>query len=123
METMKEDIISKLDQSPETMKYAMLNNFTVQGTVPITWNNMHDMMILLRQLPIENLQRSIETSLAAKSVRSQSLTAGVPQGAVGFVAGQQAISHYTTWRWVGNLHSLPEHFEFPVYVYFICIYV
>jgi hypothetical protein len=47
METMKEDIISKLDQLLGALKYAMLDNFTIQGTVPITRNKMHDMMRLL----------------------------------------------------------------------------
>jgi hypothetical protein len=122
METMKEDIISKLDQLPEALKYAMLDNFTVQGTVPITRNEMHDMM----RLSIEDLKRSIETSLAAISVRNQSVTVGVTQGATVAVAEQQAISHYTTWRWGGDLHPVPEHFEFPVYVYFhlyICLFL
>ena len=40
----KEEIIAKLEQLPDALKSSMLENFQIEGTVPITRHEMHDMM-------------------------------------------------------------------------------
>jgi hypothetical protein len=41
---MKEGIIAKLEQLPEALKQSMLENFQIEGTVPITRHEMQEMM-------------------------------------------------------------------------------
>ena len=68
---MKDTVVTKLVQLPEALKHTMLDNFQVEGTVPITRQEMQDMMMST----IGDLKTSIETSLQAITLRSQVPTA------------------------------------------------
>ena len=73
---MREEIISKLEQLPEALKHSMLENFQIEGTVPITRHEMQDMM----KSSIDDLKRTIETSLLSLSHRGQDEAVLTPAG-------------------------------------------
>jgi hypothetical protein len=75
---MREVIITKLEQLPEALKQSMLENFQIEGTVPITRHEMHDMM----RLSIDDLKKSIETSLNSLVLRGGDSTSGTPVNAL-----------------------------------------
>jgi hypothetical protein len=107
MVCMKEDIIDKLEHLPEALKQSMLENFQIEGTVPITRHEMQEMM----RLSIDDLKNSIENSLNSIASRTipSALIANTP------IAGHENdVTTYATWTWGGELHPVPEHFEFPV---------
>jgi hypothetical protein len=110
---MREVIITKLEQLPEALKQSMLENFQIDGTVPITRHEMHDMM----RLSIDDLKKSIETSLNSLVLRGGDSTSGTPVNALvdgGNILQVPDMTHYTTWCWNGDIHPVPEHLEFPV---------
>ena len=109
MDSMKYQIINKLAQLPEALKQAMLENFQIDGTVPITRREMHEMM----KTSIDDLKNTIETSLRRLSPRDNRASAPViaeviyePDRERGGIAG------YTAWSWNGHFH--PVNFAFPV---------
>jgi hypothetical protein len=107
MVCMKEDIIDKLEHLPEALKQSMLEDFQIEGTVPITRHEMQEMMRLSK----DDLKNSIENSLNSIASRTipLALIANTP------IAGHENdVTTYATWTWGGELHPVPEHFEFPV---------
>ena len=54
----KESIVAKLEQLPEALKQTMLQNFQIEGTVPITRHEMQEMM----RLSISDLKTTIENT-------------------------------------------------------------
>ena len=108
--SMKEQIIHKLEQLPETLKHCMLENFQIDGTVPITRHEMQDMM----KASIDDLKCTIETSM--RSMSSRDNDASVPVSAGMTVSNNQVsdIANYTSWTWGGQIHPVPEGFNFPV---------
>ena len=106
---MREEIISKLEQLPEALKHSMLENFQIEGTVPITRHEMQDMM----KSSIDDLKRTIETSLLSITHRGQDAAVLTPAG-VNIREAQPDATNYTIWNWKGRLHPVPENFEFPV---------
>lgn len=104
---MRLEIVSKLEQLPEALKQSMLENFQVEGTVPITRHEMQEMM----RSSIGELQKTIENSLNSIASRSIPTATYVNAPIAGHVNN---VAHYTTWNWKGRLHPVPEDFEFPV---------
>ena len=111
MESMKDQIISKLEQLPAALKQSMLENFQIDGTVPITRHEMHEMM----KTSIDDLKNTIETSLRTLSVRDNSASSvPVIAGVTDEIDRVRGIVSYTSWTWNGLIHPVPENFEFPV---------
>lgn len=111
MESMKDQIIGKLEQLPEALKQSMLENFQIDGTVPITRHEMHEMM----KTSIDDLKNTIETSLRNLSVRDNSASSvPVIAGVTDEIDRERGIASYTSWTWNGLIHPVPENFEFPV---------
>ena len=104
----KESIVAKLEQLPEALKQAMLQNFQIEGTVPITRHAMQEMM----RLSISDLKTTIETSLQSIAQRGalQPLVTGVIENRAQAPEGFQ----YSQWNWGGRNHPVPQGFEIPV---------
>jgi hypothetical protein len=64
MVCMKEDIIDKLEHLPEALKQSMLEDFQIEGTVPITRHEMQEMMIQHFRIRYMGTLDRIETSPA-----------------------------------------------------------
>ena len=106
----REEIIAKLEQLPQALKHTMLENFQIEGTVPITRHEMQDMM----KSSIDDLKSTIEASLLTLANRDRD--AATPTAAVVEERGglPPLASNYTLWSWKGKLHPVPENFAFPV---------
>lgn len=104
---MKETIIGKLDALPEALKQCMLQNFQVNGTIPITHLQVVEMMA--------GLQSSIQSSIQAVFAQSQAgPSATVVVSPRGTGRGSQVKNaSYTTWTWNSRIHPVPQNFRFP----------
>ena len=98
---------SSFIQLPEALKHSLLENFQIEGIVPITRHEMQEMM----RLSIDDLKKTIENSLISIALRNSS-TANVVNASMPDQVHD--LTHYTTWNWNGRLHPVPENFEFPV---------
>jgi hypothetical protein len=63
MDLIREEVITKLDGLPEALKQSMLQNFNINGTVPITHLQVVEMM--------EKLQLSNETTIQSALLQNQ----------------------------------------------------
>ena len=104
----KDCIVAKLEQLPEALKQTMLQNFQIEGTVPITRHEMQEMM----RLSISDLKTTIETSLQSIAQRGAvpPLVTGVIENRAQAPEGFQ----YAQWNWGGRNHPVPQGFEIPV---------
>jgi hypothetical protein len=108
MNELRTEVIVKMDKLPEALKQSMLQNFAVDGTVPITHVQVVDMLT--------DLKLSLETSftsaisLERASNPTASVTAHASQSNSGDVNSQ---SQYQTWPWKERFHPVPQDFRFP----------
>lgn len=107
--TMKEQIIAKLEQRPEALKHYLLENFQVNGTVPITRNEMQELI----STSIDSLRTSIQSSFQSLSQRNESSVA-IAAGEEPNILMQQSTAVYTTWTWGGRIRRVPPDFVFSV---------
>ena len=66
---MKEALIQKLNNLPDQVKATMLENFCIDGTLPITLAQVEDMM--------QNMQTSLLAAIAEQGLRLQTAIASV----------------------------------------------
>ena len=99
---MKEEIILKLEQLPESLKHSMLENFQIDGTVPITRHEMQDMM----KTSIDDLKTSIEASLRSLSRGEKDASTPTAAGIEDPIDQVHVIAHYTSWTWNGLIPSV-----------------
>ena len=106
MDVIRGEVISKLDGLPEALKQSMLQNFNINGTVPITHLQVVEMM--------EKLQSSIQTTIQAALIQNQSIatSAQVPTD-MSSTGSETEIPSYRTWTWGSKIHPIPEGFRFP----------
>ena len=90
---MKDQIIAKLEQLPEAMKHSLLANFQINGTVPITRNEMQEVI----STSIDSLRGSIESSFQLLSHRNENPLVPVEEQND---LTPQNTAVYTTWGWV-----------------------
>lgn len=112
MESMRDQIVAKLDEPPEALKQSILENFQIDGTVPITRHEMHEMM----KTSIDDLKSTIESSLRNLPQREKDTSTPSISGMTDSVNRIRDIASYTSWSWNGHIHPVPENYEFPVYV-------
>ena len=104
---MKDQIIAKLEQLPEAMKHSLLANFQINGTVPITRNEMQEVI----STSIDSLRGSIESSFQLLSHRNENPLVPVEEQND---LTPQNTAVYTTWGWGGRLRRVPPDFVYPV---------
>ena len=99
---MKDELIQKLEEVPEHVKLTMLENFRVDGTVPITMPQVQSMMA--------ELQATIMTAIAEQGASNRAVllqtvaaTAVAPPTNTGFVP----------FHWNEMYHAVPITFRFP----------
>lgn len=102
------DVITKLEHLPEALKQCMLQNFHVDGTIPITHVQVVDMLT--------DLKSSLETSFVSAIRRDRELypAAPVTSTAVDTIGGHaSATGNHRTWSWKGRFHPVAQDFRFP----------
>jgi hypothetical protein len=104
MDVIRGEVISKLDGLPEALKRSMLQNFNINGTVPITHLQVVEMM--------EKLQSSIQTTIQAALIQNQSIATTEPTD-MSSTGSETEIPSYRTWTWGSKIHPIPKGFRFP----------
>ena len=101
------DVITKLDHLPEALKQCMLQNFHVDGTIPITHVQVVDMLT--------DLKSSLETSFVSAIRRDRKLhpAAPVTSTAVDTIGGHASATENRTWSWKGRFYPVAQDFRFP----------
>lgn len=107
MDLIREEVITKLDGLPEALKQSMLQNFNINGTVPITHLQVVEMM--------EKLQSSIEATIQSALLQNQisNSAAAVPTNTSRTRLETETPSSYSTFTWNSRIHPVPENFRFP----------
>lgn len=106
LDVLRTDVITKLDNLPEALKQCMLQNFNVDGTIPITHVQVVDML--------SELKTSLENSFvtAIREDRQSNSIVQVPSPMqIGDQTTFQGGKHF--WSWKGRLHPVPLEFRFP----------
>lgn len=106
LDVLRTEVITKLENLPEALKQRMLQNFNVEGTIPITHVQVVDML--------SELKTSLENSFvtAIRHDRQSNPTVPVPSPTQ---IGEQATSQESNlrWSWKGRFHPVPQDFRFP----------
>jgi len=88
----------KIDELTEKLKSTMLDNFQVNGAVPITFNQVQGM--------INDLKNTLTTAL------STAVTNQHNSNASNHLTHSSDVQ-FATWTWKGRFHPVPEGFRFP----------
>jgi len=101
--SMEENIGTAIDNLPEKLKQTILDNFQVDGAIPITSSQIHDMFNNFR----DDMVRAIAANGEAQN-RNRNDDGDRNPNLGGDMGG------YRMWMWGGRLHPCPEDFEFPI---------
>jgi hypothetical protein len=102
IEVMRYDIIARLESLPEQLKMSLLENFRVEGVVPITQTQIAQMM--------EDLKVSILTAIRQDNQVPLPLPSNTTT--VGELPSND-VTGYEVWHWKSKFHPVPEDFAFP----------
>lgn len=108
LDVLRIDVLTKLENLPEASKQCMLQNFHVDGAIPITHVQVVDMLA--------GLKSSLETAFVSAIRRDRETHPAVPviSAAVDVIAGHASTSgNHHRWSWKGRFHPVPEDFRFP----------
>ena len=108
MESKHALVVARIEALPENLKQSLLDNFRVDGVVPITASQieaklqsmMAAMMELLRNQQVE-YEASLSRLMGSAENGHQGLTQDVPN------------SQFLQFYWRGRFHPVPEDFRFP----------
>jgi hypothetical protein len=101
------EIVEKLDEMPSQIKVLLLENFTVNGAIPITADQVTQMLNGLKSSLLEALEnnaRAIRCNAVPLNDASVVITNALT------LTGNANIAHL----WGGKFHPVPEGFRFPV---------
>ena len=103
LEALRLDLMERLNQLPDEIKTVMLQNFQVNGALPITHSQVVTMISNLEQTILNAMQQQ-QVHFAAQSTSSSTL----PSASEGRSGGG-----YRTWTWKNRFHYVPQDFNFP----------
>jgi hypothetical protein len=101
IDVMREDIIRRIEMLPEELKISLLENFRLEGVLPIT------------QLQIVQMMNDIKISLLSAIRQEPSGPQSVQQPCIAEGSGSDDVTGYSVWSWKNKFHLVPEDFIFP----------
>ena len=102
--SMEENIGTAIDNLPEKLKQTILDNFQVDGAIPITSSQIHDMFNNFRDEMVRAIAENGEAQNRNRNDDDRNPNLG----------GDHLLGGYRMWMWGGRLHPCPEDFEFPI---------
>lgn len=93
------EIITRLEKLPEDLKASLLENFRVEGVLPITQLQIADMM--------NDLKISLLAAMQHPPSPPSEPDAGIER------ARPEDVTGYSLWNWKSRFHPVPENFTFP----------
>jgi hypothetical protein len=101
----KIDLMNKLDALPEKVKTAMLENFSINGVVPITTSEVHRL--------VSELQVTLLTVIRQQAEATEKAISEVVITQRGSNETGTNATGYQLWSWGEMFHFVPEGFIFP----------
>ena len=102
LESVKATLIARLETLPEQLKAVMLENFQINGVLPITHSQVVSM--------ISNLENTI---LNAMQQQNQVLIQQQQQSSAQSNDNNNTHDGFRMWSWKGRFHPVPQDFKFP----------
>lgn len=97
--SLEANVVEQFEQLPDRLKLSLLENFQIDGTVPITHAQISEM--------ISNLENSLRNLINDNNVStSQIMTRNVDDPSTN--------ASIENWTWAGRIHPVPENFRFPM---------
>lgn len=104
LEMYKETIMSKIDSVPKEVKAVLLENFRIDGTVPLTAAEVDGMISGLKDDLLQAIRLERTEVLAA---------VGFGQKETNTLLATDANRIYSQFTWGERIHPIPESFQFP----------
>ena len=109
-------IIEILRQLPEKLKTSLLENFQVNGVIPITHTQIVALMGSMQETIIETIsQQLLATNINNNNNNSSSNHNNISSNNNDNISWWQNNfnNKYKTWEWNNKVHPVPQSFEFP----------
>ena len=103
IDEMNVEMRTVLEGLPEAVKNNMLQNFRVEGVIPITQLQIADMMESMKSQILAAMQMLIVSSAPQVPAIQHDIVGGRSDGTGG----------YAQWTWKSRFHPVPESFIFP----------
>jgi hypothetical protein len=95
-EQLKQAMLARCDELPAEVTNVMLSKFSINGAIPVTMDNMRDMLdTVMAQLRTEMRTQAADTHAMPSLIESS------------------IDSRFQLWGWGGRLHMVPEGWTFP----------
>jgi len=107
-EQLKAELIKQCAQLPNQLTTTMLAKFTIHGALPVTADDLRDMMGQLSAQLRSEFQQLASTAAARPLTDPSSSSSSSP-----LIDSDDADPRFTTWTWKGRLHPVPENWLFP----------
>ena len=102
---LKFELLKRLETLPEEIKKSMLENFKIDGTVPITHSQVESMMLDLKNCVISAISnQSEQTNAKIAELNKENLSSNN-----NIIGGNKYVTFYWNDRW----HPVDKNFRFP----------
>ncbi len=104
-------VIERFERIPEEVKQVMLDNFRIDGIVPLTPSQIHSMFSDMEARFVATITAHNEILQQSWSRHSTSDVRSGTRTASGDNSANDGL--YATFQWGGRFHPVPEDFSFP----------
>ena len=103
--SLRQEILSLKDTIPESVKNKILENFNVQGVVPLTRNDVDTMLVEMKDAILAAIRQG-----GGQREQARVEAGGAGGGGDG---GTVQADGFLAWVWKGRFHPVPETFRMP----------
>ncbi len=109
----EETLLERITQLPGEVKKAILDNFRVEGVIPMTHSEIEVVVSNIVERSHQRLLTAVSDMIGSRSGGSQSAIAGQETATTGQSSLSRALAGYATFEWGGKAHPVPEGYQFP----------
>jgi hypothetical protein len=102
---LKVNIINRLEKLPDDLKTVLLENFQINGALPITHTQVIEMM--------SDLKASLIDAIKEKTDANRNYNGCVNLNSIGENLNNFTNNNNKSWTWKGRIHCVPQDFKFP----------
>lgn len=105
---LRNEVITVVKEQPEQIKSLLLNNFQINGAVPLTESSLKSL------LDIFLAERDNRLLASMSSIVNRASSSLETVGQYGHETAQAITTSFLTYEWGGRSRMVPESFQFPV---------